>query len=117
MAWSDIPRWEKMTSNDLAEEAGFPKDCDAIYVNNCYELSYVLRGELAEMGTEDYARFYRGAVFKMLFQVHYEFLNGCDDVPSGYIDALPGRRCDCLYDWEPGDSVPLDKWSSRCWNE
>ena len=116
MAWNDIPRWEKMTSNDLAEEAGFPKDCDAIYVNNCYELSYVPIGDLAEMDTGDYANFYRGAVFKMLFQVHYEFLNGCDDITHIRWDT-PERRYSSLCDWEPGDFVPFDKWSSRCGEE
>lgn len=102
MAWDDIPRWEKMTSNELAEEVGFPADCDAIYVNNCYELSYVPAGELGEMDQEKFARFYRGSVFKMLFQVHYEFLNGwerCDP---------PRRRFVTLHDWEPSLTIPRE---------
>lgn len=110
MAWDDIPRWEKMTSSALAEEAGFPNDCDAIYVNNCYELSYVSQGELAGMDTEGYAEFWRGAVFKMLFQVHYEFLNGCGDV---FAEAVPWRRDVVLRDWEPGDFVPSGKYPPR----
>lgn len=102
MAWNDIPRWEKMTSRDLAKEAGFPLDCDAIYVNNCYELSYVPYGELAEMDRESYIRFWRGSVFKMLFQVHYEFLNGCDDVVNDdRLDAYSPTRC--------GDLVLVDR--------
>jgi len=104
MAWDDISKWEKMTSNNLAEEAGFPKDCDAIYVNNCYELSYVPKGGLAEMDREDYVSFYRGAVFKMLFQVHYEFLNGYDDIAYIRWDS-PFRRYSNLCDWEPGEAV------------
>ena len=73
MSWKDIDRWEKMTSKALAEEASFPQDCDAIYVNNCYELSYVPVGEMAGWDHEEFDSFMRGSVFKMLFRVHYEF--------------------------------------------
>lgn len=113
MTWNDIPRWEKMTSQDLAEEAEFPSDCDAIYVNNCYELSYVPCGELAEMDAESYVRWWRGSVFKMLFQVHYEFLNGRDDVPIRRDTTF--RRCRRLRDWEPGDVVLFDdpEWTIK----
>lgn len=101
MSWGDIPRWEKMTSAALAEEAGFPADCDAIYVNNCYELSYVPTGGLAEMDRKDYAELWDGAVFKMLFQVHYEFLDGCF-----FKHDPPWRRKCQLHDWEPGGFLP-----------